>query len=274
MRRDGAVAGGAVAGVVDEGAVLGGGPAQGADLRVADLHHHFLQAGKGQQEGVVDGPQEALGEILRGGVAQRHDHGGVVRVRGGALGRERQPQQRHMAVPSADLVAETGAVRSDLGGEVVGLGERPADAAVPADDGGLVGDGEDRGEADAEAAHGGVVRVPLRGGPEGGEGLDMRPRRGAPVLAATRTPSRSVRRSRPGVPARAEASAAFWASSTTSRSRYPPRTRSSSALASSRNLAGLVAQASSTPRRRRAVPNGSAPSAAGRTNLLTGSLSL
>ncbi|GAA3505695.1 hypothetical protein GCM10019016_128080 [Streptomyces prasinosporus] len=40
-------------------------------------------------------------------------------------------------------------------------------------------------------------------------------------------------------------------------------------MASSRKRAGLVAQASRTPRRRRAVPNGSAPSAAGRTYLLT-----
>ncbi|GED86294.1 hypothetical protein TNCT6_33790 [Streptomyces sp. 6-11-2] len=39
-------------------------------------------------------------------------------------------------------------------------------------------------------------------------------------------------------------------------------------MASSRNRAGLVAQASSTPRRRRAVPNGSPP-ADGCTNMLT-----
>ncbi len=45
---------------------------------------------------------------------------------------------------------------------------------------------------------------------------------GAPVFAATRIPSRNVSRSRPGTPARAAASAAFCASSTTTRSRYPP----------------------------------------------------
>ena len=45
---------------------------------------------------------------------------------------------------------------------------------------------------------------------------------GAPVLTATRTPSRSVSRSFPGTPARAAASAAFCASSTMTRSRYPP----------------------------------------------------
>ena len=45
---------------------------------------------------------------------------------------------------------------------------------------------------------------------------------GAPVLEATSVPSRSVSRSLPGTPARAAASAAFCASSTTTRSRYPP----------------------------------------------------
>ena len=45
---------------------------------------------------------------------------------------------------------------------------------------------------------------------------------GAPVFHATRTPSRSVSRSRPGTPPRTAASAAFCASSTTTRSRYPP----------------------------------------------------
>ena len=42
---------------------------------------------------------------------------------------------------------------------------------------------------------------------------------GAPVLEAVSVPSRSVSRSRPGTPARAAASAAFCASSTTTRSR-------------------------------------------------------
>jgi len=45
---------------------------------------------------------------------------------------------------------------------------------------------------------------------------------GAPVLAAVSIPSRNVSRSRPGTPARTAASAAFCASSTTTRSRYPP----------------------------------------------------
>ena len=45
---------------------------------------------------------------------------------------------------------------------------------------------------------------------------------GAPVLAAVSAPSRSVSRSRPGTPPRTAASAAFCASSTMTRSRYPP----------------------------------------------------
>lgn len=237
------------------------------------LDHDLLEPGEGEEESVVDGVQEALGEVGGGGVAQREDDDGVVGVGRGALGGERESQQRDMAVAAADLVAESGTVPRRVGGVLAGLGEGPADPAVPADDGGFVGDGEHGGEADAEAADRAVLVVALGGGPQGGEDSTPAASSGAPVLAATRTPSRRVSRSRPGTPALAAASAAFCASSTTSRSRYPPRTRSSSALASSRNRAGLVAQASSTPRLSRAVPNGSAPSAAGRTNLLTFTLS-
>lgn len=122
-----------------------------------------------------------------------------------------------MPVTPADLVSQARAVAGGLGGQVPALGEGPADTAVAADDRGLVGDGEDGGEADAEAADGGGVA--FRGCPQGGEGLDAGRVEGAPVLAATRTPSRRVSRSRPGTPALAAASAAFWASSTTSRSR-------------------------------------------------------
>jgi hypothetical protein len=57
-----------------------------------------------------------------------------------------------MAVAAADLVAETGAVAGGVVGEFAGLGEGPADAAVPPDEGGFVGHGDDGGEADAETA--------------------------------------------------------------------------------------------------------------------------
>ncbi len=82
-----------------------------------------------------------------------------------------------------------------LVGEGAGLGEGPADAAVTADDGGFVGDGDDGGEADAEPSDGAVTGVTLRGGAQRGEGLDAGGVEGAPVLAAHRTPSRRVSRS-------------------------------------------------------------------------------
>ncbi len=89
---------------------------------------------------------------------------------------------------------------------------------------------------------------------------------GAPVFAAARQAVESgsagsascrVSRSRPGAPARVAASAAFWASSTTRRSRWPPRARSSSALASSRKRAAEVDQAVRTASRRIVVRKGS-----------------
>ena len=80
---------------------------------------------------------------------------------------------------------------------------------------------------------------------------------GAPVFAARSSPSTRDSRSSPGTPARAAASEAFWASSTSRRSRYAPWTRSSSALASSRNRAGDAAHPATTRSRTAAVPNGS-----------------
>ena len=80
---------------------------------------------------------------------------------------------------------------------------------------------------------------------------------GAPVFAASSCPSTSDSRSCPSTPDRVAASAAFCASSTSSRSRYAPWVRSCSALASSRNRAGEAAQAASTRSRIAAVPNGS-----------------
>lgn len=118
-----------------------------------------------------------------------------------------------MARAAPDLVAESGAVPGGVGGQLARLGEGPADAAVPADEGGLVGDREDGGETDAEAADGAVrgVGVALGGGAQRGQRLDAGRVQGAPVLAAISTPSRRVRRRRPGTRARAAASAAFCA---------------------------------------------------------------
>lgn len=162
----------------DEG-VLGAAADRADRVR---LDHDLLEPGEGEEESVVDAVQEALGEVGGGGVAQREDDDGVVGVGRGALGGERESQQRDMAVAAADLVAEPGAVPCGVGGVLTGLGEGPADPAVPADDGGLVGDGEHGGEADAEAADRAVLAVALGGGTQGGEGLDTgRVQRGAGV---------------------------------------------------------------------------------------------
>ena len=86
----------------------------------------------------------------------------------GALGGQREPEQRYVTVAAAELVTEAGAADGGLPGEVAGLGEGPADPAVPADDGGLVADREDGGEADTEPADGGLVALTLGGGPQRG----------------------------------------------------------------------------------------------------------
>ena len=78
---------------------------------------------------------------------------------------------------------------------------------------------------------------------------------GVPVLATTRVLARNSYRTRPRVPARVAASAAFWASSITSRSTYPPSASSSSAFASSRNRTGAAAHPASTRSRIPALPN-------------------
>ncbi len=78
-----------------------------------------------------------------------------------------------MAVAAAQFVTEAGTVPGHLGGQFAGLGQGPPHPAVPAQDGRLVGDGEDGGEADAEAADGvaGGGGIPLGGGPQGAQGL-------------------------------------------------------------------------------------------------------
>jgi hypothetical protein len=168
----GAPVGDAVAGVVDdgEGAVGAAGDRPGA--LTVDLDDDLFETGEGEQQRVVDRPQQPFGEVGGGGVAQRQDDGGVVRVRGGALGGERQPQQRYVTVAPPDLVPEAGAVPGGLGGQLPRLGQRPPHAAVPADDGGLVGDGEDGGEPDAEPPDGLLVGLPLRRRAQGGQRLD------------------------------------------------------------------------------------------------------
>ncbi len=147
--------------------LVGGGTGQHAGA-VGRLHHDLGQARQGEQQRVVDVGEQAAGQVLGGGVPQREDDDGVVPVRRGPLGRERQAQQRHMALAAAQLLDQA---RPGLG-QRVRLGERPADAAVRTQHGGLVGDGQHGGEADAEAADGrGLVRA-LGGRTERRERLD------------------------------------------------------------------------------------------------------
>ncbi|MGX1513052.1 hypothetical protein RKD44_004340 [Streptomyces collinus] len=177
----GAPAGDAFPGVLHDGEGVLGAAGEGAYL-VPGLDHHLRQARQGEQQGVVHAVQEPLGEVGGGRVAQRQDDGRVVGGGGAALGGERQPQQRDVPVAAADLVPEAGAVPGGVGGQVAGLGQGPAHPAVPADDGGLVGDGQDGGETDPEPADRTVRRVPLRGGAQGGQRLDAgRVERGAGV---------------------------------------------------------------------------------------------
>ncbi len=171
VRGTGAPAGGALPGVLDDG--QGAFAATGERARlVPGLDHDLLQAREGEEQGVVHGVQEPFGEVGGGRVAQRQDDGRVVGARGAALGGERQPQQRDVPVAPPDLVAQTGAVQGGVTGQPPRLGQRPAHAAVPADDGGLVGDREDGGEADSEPADGARPGVPLGGGAQRGQRLD------------------------------------------------------------------------------------------------------
>jgi hypothetical protein len=165
-------AGGAVPAVVHDRVRAGRAAAEGAGGVVAHLDHDLDQAGEGEQQRVVHRVEEALGEVLGGGVAEREDDDRVVGVGGGALGGEREAEDGDLAVAAADLGAESRAVPGGVVGEGAGLGEGPADAAVPSYDGGFVGHGDHGGEADAETAYRAVARVALRGGAEGGEGFD------------------------------------------------------------------------------------------------------
>lgn len=146
------------------------------------LDDDLAQPGQGQQQGVVDAREQPLDEVLGGGVAQREYDDGVVAVGGGALGGQRQAQQRDVAVAAAQLVAEAGAADGGAAGQFAGLGQGPADPAVAAEDGRFVGHGEDGGEADAEPADArararGAVReggFPLGGGAQGAQRLHAR----------------------------------------------------------------------------------------------------
>jgi hypothetical protein len=119
---------------------------QGAQQVAVALHRHLDQAGEGQQQRVVDLVEQTAGQVLGCGVAQRQHDDGVVALRGGALGGQRQPQQRDVAVAAAQLLGEARL----LGGQAPGLRERPADPARTAQHGRLVRHREHRREPDTE----------------------------------------------------------------------------------------------------------------------------
>lgn len=180
---DGAPASGLAAGssgrVLDDGVRALGTPVEHAVPGGRGLHDDLPQPGQGEQQGVVDAGQQALHQVFGGGVAQREDDHGVVALGGGPLGGQRQAQQRDVPVAAAQFVAEAGAAVGCFTGQLAGLGQGPADTAVAAHDGGLVGHREDRREADAEAADGfggarGPCGLPLRGGPQGAQRLHAR----------------------------------------------------------------------------------------------------
>ncbi len=160
----------AASGVVDvrvrpvDGAGQGPRPVRGLD-------DDLVQAGQGEQQRVVHAGQQPRRQILGGAVAQGQHDDGVVPLGRGALGGQRQTQQRYVSVAAAQFVAEARGADGRLPGQFAGLGQGPADPAVDAEDGGLVADREDGGEPDAEPADRGLVALALGGGPQGGQGL-------------------------------------------------------------------------------------------------------
>lgn len=195
---------------------------------VRGLDDDLVQAGQGEQQRVVHGGQQPGHQVLGGAVAQRQHDDGVVPLGRGALGGQRQAQQRYVSVAAAQLVPEAGAADGRPAGQLARLGQGPAHAAVPAEHRGLVADREDGGEPDAEAADGGLVALALGGGPQGAQGLHsggvercagVRGGQHAAVVRVAGGGGVQGETGRPGTRARAAASAAFWASSTTRRSR-------------------------------------------------------
>lgn len=198
VRGGAAPAGDAVAGVGDHGEVAVGAAAHGAGRVVADLDDDLLQAGQGEQQGVVDAVQQPLGEVGGGGVAQRQDDGGVVRVGGGALGGEGSrssgtcPSRRRISSPRPGLCRAVSCARSRASARdqrtppcrptTAGSSVTASTAAKPT--------------PNRPTARSGVSRLAEARSVDS----DSTPAAssGAPVFAATRTPSRRVSRRRPG----------------------------------------------------------------------------
>lgn len=97
---------------------------------VRGVDDDLFEAGQRQEQRVVDGGEQPADEILGDAVAQRQDDDRVVPVRRGALGRQREPEQRYVTVAAAEFVTQAGAADGGLPGEAAGLGEGPADPTV------------------------------------------------------------------------------------------------------------------------------------------------
>ncbi len=164
--------------------------------------------------------EQPAGEVERAAVTQRQQHHRVVARGRRALRGERQPQRRHVVVPTPQLLRQPGVGAGEIAHLGEGLRAREPDAVAVREHGRVVGEGEDGAEPDPEAAGGAAValgRGPQRRQREHALGVER-----APVFAATSagsSPSTSRSSSRPGTPARTAASAAFCASSTRTRSR-------------------------------------------------------
>ena len=186
-------------------------------LGAGHLHDDLGQPRQREQERVVDLGEQPAGEVGGGRVAQGQHHRGVEPGLGRAVVGVRQPEQRDVATAARELVGE-GRYGEDCR---LRVGERPAHATGRRGDPRLVGDSEHGGEPDAEAPDGLVVTVITFGRcPQRRERLDAgRVERRAGVRGRQRAVAAVAASSRPGTPARRAASAAFWASSTTTRSR-------------------------------------------------------
>ena len=193
-------------------------------------------------------------EISRRLIPQRQDDRRVVPLRRLPLSGERQPQYGHLTIPppyfgiaaQPSSTPATAAAVSARENRTPPVRERITGSSVTAST--AENPTPNRPTALSESSRFAEARkVASDSTPSADNGV--------PVLETTRVPSRKENCTRPGTPARTAASAAFCASSTTTRSRYPPSARSSSALASSLNRTGAAAHAASTRSRTPPLPN-------------------
>jgi hypothetical protein len=127
------------------------------------------QAGKRQQQGVVDLGEQPAHQVDGRLVAQSEDDGRVEPARRLALGGERQAQYRHVPVSAAELGGESGVVLRGLGDELCRVAAGEAHAARTGDHDRLVADREHGRKTHAEPSDARVVA--LGGGAQRGQRL-------------------------------------------------------------------------------------------------------